>query len=229
MNSQLSKTPVVLDGVSWSLCGDFAELVKAEAFFSRSADVNLAGAIVGVKDIDSALYACRQILPCALHAHHPEITWADAQAMLNRAVTQDDGSIVCSITRDIWPPKTAETEAANRNLRSDLESMARASGVCELKPGIAFGFNLGHVWRVLWPCALRRSRPELALGDARQLMTLEGLHLVIAMLGVLGETASQDERERFAQVVRAVASDDGELEFLFWAQAKGPWPDVAQA
>ena len=117
MNSQLSKTPIVLDGVIWNLCGDFAELVKAEAFFSQSvSDVNLAGAIVGVKDQDSALHACMQILPCALHAYHPEVTWADAQTMLDRAVTQDDGSIVCAIMRDIWPPKTAETEAANGNL-----------------------------------------------------------------------------------------------------------------
>lgn len=224
--SHLPRTQVVIEGeIALQLCGDFGALVEAEAHYG----INLADVLfTWGKDTQSLLNGARSLLPCALRTFHPSLGYDDAQAIIDRALAADDPAIFNALW-NMLPPKTERTEAANRTLRSDLASLAGAIEVFEGKSGVALGFNLGHVWRVLWPCVVRRSRPELSLDEARSLMTLEGMRLVIGLLGVLVEAASQEERETFVRLVRAVASDDGELEFLFWAIAKQPWPDVAQA
>ena len=108
---------VHFEGRNYSLCGDFAELVKAETYFGeRVSGVNLATAIVDVKEKDSALNAIRQILPCALHKFHPETSWDDAQKLIDRSLALDQATILQAVYKDIWPAVTEQTKAANRNL-----------------------------------------------------------------------------------------------------------------
>jgi hypothetical protein len=153
--------------------------------------------------------------------------------MFDRALAADDPSIVKALW-NMWPAKTGETEAANRNLRCDFESLAEANEFFEGKPGLVHicvegtGFNLGDVWRV-FPCEVHHWRPELDLSQARQLLTLEGMRLVIGLLGIVNEMASLEARDRFAERVALVASEEDKQEFLFRVMAKSPRPGIAQA
>lgn len=228
----LPKTPVAIEGVTYNLCGDFAALAEAEAFFSMTGNqVNLADAIFNVSK--DALGAVRQIFPCALRTFHPEISYAAAQAMIDRMAALDDPAVVQAVASRIWPAKTEETEEANENLTFDFEALADANEFFGGKTGlilICIGgpFTLGHVCRV-FPCALHRFRPELSPSEALRLMTLPSVIAVIGMLGLAQQAASPETMDRFAERVAAVASEEENHEFLFRVLAKQPWPGVAQA
>jgi hypothetical protein len=60
-------------------------------------------------------------------------------------------------------------------------------------------------------------------------MTLEGVRLVIGLLGLVNETASQAARNEFAERVAAVASEEEKQEFIFRVMAKNPWSGAARA
>lgn len=225
------KTPVRIDGQEFHLCGDFGPMVEAEAYYAqRIYGFNLAEVLfTWGQDHDFILSGGRKLLPCALRTFHPDVSYEDAQGMFNRALAADDTSIVKALW-NMWPAKTGETEAANRNLRCDFESLAEANEFFEGKPGLVHicvegtGFNLGDVWRV-WPCAVHHFRSELSLNGARQLLTLEGMRRVIGLLGLVNETASQEARDRFAERVAMVASEKDKQEFIFRALARkaGAW------
>jgi hypothetical protein len=224
------RTPVTIDRQVFHLCGDFGPMVDAEAYFA----LNLADVLfTWGRDHDSILKGARKLLPCALHRFHPEISYSDAEGMMDRSLAAADPSLLNALW-NMWPPKTKETQAANENLRCDLESLAEANSFFEGKPGLihicveGLGFDLGDVWRV-WPCMVHHFRPELSLDEARALLTLEGVQMVIGLLGIVNETASQESRDRFAERVMAVASDEERQEFLFRVLAKQPWPGIAQA
>jgi hypothetical protein len=135
---------------------------------------------------------------------------------------------------NMWPARTKETAAANDHLRCDLDSLAEASEFFEGKPNLLSicveggGLNLGDVWRV-WPCAVHHYRPDLGIDEARQLLTLGGVRLVIGLLGMVNETASQAARGRFAERVMKVSSDEQKEDFLFRVMAKRLGPEAAQA
>jgi hypothetical protein len=228
--ARLRKTAVVIEGRNYNLCGDFGPLVEAEAYFG----VNLAEVLfTWGQDHDSLLNGARKLLPCALRPFHPEVTYDAAQRLFDRSLAADDPSILRALW-NMFPAKTKDRQAANENLRCDLDSLADANDFFEGKPGLARicveggGFNLGHVWRV-FPCAVHHFRQELSLDEARQLMTLDGVRLVIGLLGVVNETASQAARDRFAERVAMVTSEEDQQEFIFRVMAKQPWPGAARA
>jgi hypothetical protein len=96
-------TPVCIEGVTLQLTGDFDSLVEAESFFrSEGHQVDLATAIFNARDPDSALSGLRQLLPCALHAHHPELGYWEVQQMINRTVASDNPVLVEAVQR-MWP------------------------------------------------------------------------------------------------------------------------------
>jgi len=72
----------------------------------------------------------------------------------------------------------------------------------------------------VWPCAVHHVRPELSLDEARQLLTLECARLVIGLIGIKNETATQEGRDRFAEAGRLVASEEDKWEFTFRVMAK---------
>jgi hypothetical protein len=177
---------VTIEGATYNLCGDFGPLVEAEAYCG----FNLADVLfTWGQDSESILNGARKLLPCALHHFHPEVSYEDVQGMLDRAVAADDPAILHALWH-MWPAKTAQTQAANLNLLCDLEALAEANEFLEGKPNLLsicigeVGFNLDHIWR-LWPCAVHHFRPELSLDEARQLLTLEGVRLVIGLLGIV--------------------------------------------
>jgi hypothetical protein len=76
---------------------------------------------------------------------------------------------------------------------------------------------------------VRHFRPELSLDEARQLLTLEGVRLVVGLLGIVNETAVQAARDRFAERVMKVSSEEQKQDFLFRVMAKRLGPGAAQA
>jgi hypothetical protein len=213
----LRKSPVLIDGSEFNLCGDFGPMVEAEAYYG----INLADVLfTWGQDSESILNGARKLLPCALRPFHPEVSYEDAQGMLDRAMAADDPSILHALWH-MWPAKTAQTQAANLNLLCDLEALAEANEFFNGKTNLlaiyveGLGFNLGHIWRV-WPCAVHHFRPELSMDEARQLLTLEGVRLVIGLLGIVNETASQAARDKFGERVLKVSSDKTNRIFCSW-------------
>lgn len=103
-------TPVVVEGVTLQLCGDFDSLVEAEAFFNlRGNKVDVASAIFNARDPDSALSGLRQLLPCALHAFHPELGYEAVQQMINRTVACDNPVLFEAVQR-MWPVHHASSQ-----------------------------------------------------------------------------------------------------------------------
>jgi len=224
------KSPVLIDGREFSLCGDFGPMVEAEAYYGFNlADVVLAWG----QDHESILNGAKKLLPCALRPFHPEVSYSDSQSMLERSLATDDPSILKALW-NMWPPRTKETADANDHLRCDLDSLAAANELFEGKPNLllicveGYGFHLGDVWRV-WPCALRHYRPDLSLEESGKLLTLEGVRLVIGLLGIVNETASQAARDRFAERVMKVSSQEQKQDFLFRVMAKRLAHGAAQA
>ena len=72
--AQLRKVPLVADGVTYSLCGDFEALIEAEAFFNISRDVNLLIAILNGRDEQFVMAATRQ-LKCYKSAISPNVAF----------------------------------------------------------------------------------------------------------------------------------------------------------
>ena len=215
------KSPVLIDSGEFNLCGDFGPMVEAEAHYR----FNLADVLfTWGQDSESILNGARKLLPCALRPFHPEVSYEDAQGMLDRALAADDPAILHALWH-MWPAKTAQTQAANLNLLCDLEALAEANEFFEGKPDLLsicvgeVGFNLGHIWRV-WPCAVHYFRPELSVDEARQLLTLEGVRLVIGLLGIVNETASQAARDQFSARVFKVSSEEDKQDFLFRVMSK---------
>jgi hypothetical protein len=110
----LPKTPVIVEDITLQLSGDFESLIEAESFFrSEGHDLDLALAIFNARDPVSALSGLRQLIPCALRAFHPEITWDQVQKMIDRTVASDNSTFVEAVRR-MWPVSEASQEIMGR-------------------------------------------------------------------------------------------------------------------
>jgi hypothetical protein len=229
--AQPRKTPVIIDGHAYNLCGDFGPLVEAEAYYAqRIHGFNLAEVLFSWGEThEKILNGSRKLLPCALRMFHPEVTYDDAQGMMDRAIAADNVDLLWALWK-MLPAKTPENQAANQNLRCDPESLAEANEFFEGKPGLSLlcvenvPFTLGHVWRV-FPCAAHHFRPELSLERARQLMILGSVRLVLGLLETEWNAASPERRERFTERVASVTSEEDKQEFLFRVIAKRQSPN----
>jgi hypothetical protein len=225
--AHLPKTPVVVEGVEYYVSGDFAALVEAEAYFNLSGhNVNLAGAIFNARDPRSGLTCLRQLLPCALHTHHPTLDYLQVQWMIDRLFAVDDFAFIEAVRR-MWPASTEEQEEANQNLCFDLGALAGANERFAGKAGLALifagdTFTLDHACRV-FNCAVHKFRPDLPLTDARRLMTVQSVRLVIAGLESSWTAASRESKGKFVERLFAVASDEEQQELRFRVLAKQSW------
>jgi hypothetical protein len=132
----------------------------------------------------------------------------------------------------MWPPVTAEREEANRNLRFDLNSLASANehfaGHAKLSLISVPGFlTLEHAYCV-FPCAIHHYRPELDIDQARQLMTLPSVFLVVEGIDKVRQ-APRELRQKFAARLAAAASDEEREDFLFRTMAQKLGTGGAQA
>ena len=74
----LSRIPVEIDGKTYDLCFEFAELAKAERFF-RSQGHKLS-LLVALPEL--SLESVREVFPCAARTFQPDLTWEQAQALV---------------------------------------------------------------------------------------------------------------------------------------------------
>lgn len=105
----LPKTPIEIGGKTYFLCFDLGALAEAEQHFMRQGlDVNLMRALPGAN-----LNSIRVLFPCALHKFHPEILFADAQAMITILNVYKVGETIQDAWNSAVPETEAKTETAN--------------------------------------------------------------------------------------------------------------------
>jgi hypothetical protein len=74
----IPSTPIKIDGKTYNLVFDLGSLAEAEAMFNRQgADINLLHELPVVN-----LSSVRILFPCAAHKFHPELTFAQLQALI---------------------------------------------------------------------------------------------------------------------------------------------------
>jgi hypothetical protein len=94
--SDLSKTPIEIAGKTYFLSFDMENLSDAEEHFNRQgANVNLLRSLSSL-----SLKSTRQVFACALHTHHPELSFKEAQKVLSIAATYEVAAHVVAI----WSP-----------------------------------------------------------------------------------------------------------------------------
>jgi hypothetical protein len=99
----LTKTPIDVGGKTYFMCFDLDALSDAEEYFNqRGANVNLLRSLssLGLKSV-------RQVFPCALHTHHPELGFKEAQKLLTIQATYSVAEAIVGI----WSPVAADTVA----------------------------------------------------------------------------------------------------------------------
>jgi hypothetical protein len=90
----LSNMPVEIGGKTYSLSFEFGALAEAERFFKRQG--HRASLILALPDF--GLESIREVFACAAHAHHPELTWEAAQAL----VTIESMYPVATLIQQAW-------------------------------------------------------------------------------------------------------------------------------
>jgi hypothetical protein len=73
-----SKTPIEINGRTYDMCFDFAELAKAERLYrSQGHQFNLMFAMP-----EFTFGSLQVVFPCLVRTHHPELTWEQAQELV---------------------------------------------------------------------------------------------------------------------------------------------------
>jgi hypothetical protein len=99
----IEKVPVKIGKQTYYLVFDLESLAAAESHFrQQGVEVNLLAALPG-----SSLSQVRTLFPCALHRCHPEISFADAQAMITMPVLY----VVAAAIGAAWQASLPEPEA----------------------------------------------------------------------------------------------------------------------
>ena len=106
----LPKTPVVFEGTTYNLVGDFEAMIEAESYFNlQGHQLNLATAIFNARDPVSGLKGLREVLPCALHTLHPELDYWAVQKMIDKTVACENPVLIEAIGR-MWPVGPASSQ-----------------------------------------------------------------------------------------------------------------------
>ena len=87
------KIPVEIAGQTYHLNFEIGALSDAEEYFSqRGANVNL------LRDLSSlSLQGVRNVFPCAIHLHHPEIEFKAAQRLLTLQATYEVAACIAAL------------------------------------------------------------------------------------------------------------------------------------
>jgi hypothetical protein len=103
----LPRTPVTINGREYNLCFDFRALREAELAFSQQG--HRAALISAMNDPFMFENVCR-VFPCALRRFHPEITWDDAQAMVDLGSVDVIAMAIYEAKRDASPKPNPEED-----------------------------------------------------------------------------------------------------------------------
>lgn len=104
----LPKTSIEIEGNTYNLCFDLAALAEAEMHFSAQGhDVNLLVALPSMN-----LNSVRVVFPCAIHKFHPEVGFAQAQAMITMKNMQQIGMAIVQAWGYAIPEPEAKAEKA---------------------------------------------------------------------------------------------------------------------
>lgn len=89
----VSKIPVEIDGATYHLCFELGELGKAETLFRRQGhQFNLLFALPSL-----TLENVRVVFPCAVHKHHPELTFEEAQALITISSVYNVATVIVQV------------------------------------------------------------------------------------------------------------------------------------
>jgi hypothetical protein len=100
---------LTVNGSTYMLTFDFKSLSEAEFAFNRAGQhVNI---LVALPELN--LFAVRTIWPCALHRHHPGISFEDAQAMIDHDTVFPIATAIANVwTKSLPEPKPNPPAAA---------------------------------------------------------------------------------------------------------------------
>lgn len=103
LDPTLPKVPIEIDGKQYFLSFDLGALAEAKWHFAKQGHtVNLLQALTAL-DIDNLMV----IFPCAVHKHHPELSFEDAQRLLSIPVLYAVAAATAAAWRESMP-KPAE-------------------------------------------------------------------------------------------------------------------------
>ena len=226
-------TSVTIEGRSYTLTGNVFALADAESFFnSQGMQLDLFGLFLAEYNTERVISATRDLFPCMMHPHHPDIDFAAAQALINRTYAAGDPVIFEAVLKLCRAAHVDQDH--DRELVFDLEGLADANDHFEGKSGISWicfvdGLTpLDKASRV-FPCALHRSRPELTLDQARAMMNWKSVAYTIACMQELEKASSHEAMQKFAARLWATANDAERERFTFQVIAKEMAPGAAQA
>jgi len=189
---------VQIGGADYQLSLDLGELARAELWYrSQGSPCNLVTALPVMTE---RAIAAIEVFSCSLHARHPEINPI-------HLIAQGNLQKIAETLNQSWPAASSETQEANRNLCFDLDALAEASEYFAVTGNgtplavLLQDLSLAACMNI-FPCALRRFRPELTFVEAQMLMDLQSVYAVAMYMATAWRVASPEERERFS--LRAV-------------------------
>jgi hypothetical protein len=105
----LPHVPLVIQGKEYFLCFDLGALAEAKHYFAlKGHKINLLVALAEL-DVDNLMV----LFPCALHKHHPEISFEDAQKLISFPVLYALSGAVAEAWAQSMPKPTKEAPNAN--------------------------------------------------------------------------------------------------------------------
>lgn len=110
LDPTLPTTSVMIQGKEYFLCFDLGALAEAKHHFARQGiAVNVLQALAAL-DVDNLMV----LFPCAVHKHHPELSFEDAQKLLSIPVLYALSNAVATAWAQSMPAKDPD-EKANPN------------------------------------------------------------------------------------------------------------------
>jgi hypothetical protein len=88
----LPKTPIEIDGKTYFMCFDYRALREAEGAFR--AEGHNANLLVSFREF--SFDSVSLVFPCAVRRFHPELSWDQAQALVNLGNVFDIGNAIAA-------------------------------------------------------------------------------------------------------------------------------------
>lgn len=107
----LPRTPIEIGGKTYYLCFDYRALREAELEYRLKG--HSANLLATFKDF--SFDSVCSVFPCALHRFHPEITWEQAQAMVDLGTVFPIGEAIYMAWQAAMPRPAATEEAPAPN------------------------------------------------------------------------------------------------------------------
>lgn len=101
LDPTLPTTSITIQGKEYFLCFDLGALAEAKHHFARQGvTVNVLQALAAL-DVDNLMI----LFPCAIHKHHPEVSFQDAQKLLSIPILFGLSHVVAAAWAQSMPTK----------------------------------------------------------------------------------------------------------------------------